>query len=303
MSETFMVIGEALIDIVVRADGTTAGEYPGGSPANVALGLARLGHGTELVTRLGRDAYGDLVAGHLAGNGVRLAPGTRDDAPTSTATARLDADNAATYTFDLTWDLPDVRIPDATACAHAGSIATFYPPGAARVRDLLDAAAARATVSFDPNCRPDLQGDAGAARPQVEDLVGRADVVRASTDDLAWLYPGRDPGDVARAWLGLGPALVVVTYGAEGAHGVTPSADLRVAASPGTVVDTVGAGDSFTSALLSGMSDAGLLGGRVPAIGPGALTALLERAGRAAAITCSRPGADPPTREELLTPP
>lgn len=296
---TFTVIGEALIDVVVR-DGATVGEYPGGSPANVALGLARLGHDTELVTRLGRDARGDLVEGHLAANGVRLAPGTRDDAPTSTATARLDHDGAATYTFELVWDLPELRLPDGLVCAHAGSIATFYPPGAARVRELLEAAAPRATVSFDPNCRPDLQGSPDAARPQVESLVGLADVVRASTDDLAWLYPGRDPVDVARAWRGLGPALVVVTYGGDGAHGVTADADLRVPAAPSTLVDTVGAGDSFTSALLSGMSDAGLLGGRVPPISAGTLTALLEHAGRAAAITCSRPGADPPTREELV---
>lgn len=302
MTETFTVIGEALIDVVVRADGVTAGEYPGGSPANVALGLARLGHDTELVTRLGRDAYGDLVEGHLTGNGVRLGPGTRDGAPTSTATARLGEDGAATYAFALTWDLPDVPIPEGTVCAHAGSIATFYPPGAARVRDLLDAAAPRATVSFDPNCRPDLQGAPDQARPQAESLVGRADVVRASTEDLAWLYPGRDPVDIARHWLGLGPALVVVTYGADGAHGVTAGAELHVPAPPITAVDTVGAGDSFTSALLSGMSDAGLLGGRVPPIGVGALAALLEHAGRAAAITCTRPGADPPTRAELLTP-
>lgn len=299
MTDTFAVIGEALIDVVVRPDGSTAGEYPGGSPANVAVGLARLGHDTELVTRLGRDAYGDLVADHLTGNGVRLAPGTRDDAPTSTATARLGADGAATYTFRLTWDLPDLAVPGGTVCAHAGSIAAFLPPGAARVRTLLDAAAPYATISYDPNCRPDLQGTPDRARPQVESLVGRADVVRASTDDLAWLYPGRDPVDVARQWLGLGPGLIVVTYGADGAHGVTADADLHIPAPPSTAVDTVGAGDSFTSALLSGMSDTGLLGGRVPPLGADALTGLLEHAARAAAITVSRRGADPPTRAEL----
>lgn len=303
MAQMFTVIGEAVIDVVVRADGTTAGEYPGGSPANVALGLARLGHGTELVTRLGRDPYGDLIEAHLTGNGVRLAPGTRGDAPTSTATAVLGADGGATYRFRLTWDLPDVRIPADAICAHAGSIATFYPPGAARVRDLLDAAHAHATVSYDPNCRPDLQGDPDRARPEVESLVARADVVRASTDDLAWLYPGGDPSDVARYWRTLGPALVVVTHGPDGAHAVTPDADLHVPAPQVATVDTVGAGDSFTSALLSGMSDAELLGGRVPPIAPATLGNLLTRACRAAAITCTRPGADPPTRAELLTSP
>lgn len=299
MTDTFTVIGEALIDVVVRPDGSTAGEYPGGSPANVAVGLARLGHDTELVTRLGRDAYGDLVADHLTGNGVRLAPGVRDDAPTSTSTARLGDDGAATYTFRLTWDLPGLAVPDDTVCAHAGSIAAFLPPGAARVRALLDAAAPYATISYDPNCRPALQGTPGQARPQVESLVARADVVRASTDDLAWLYSGCDPVDVARQWLGLGPGLVVVTYGADGAHGVTAEADVHVPAPPSTAVDTVGAGDSFTSALLSGLSDNGLLGGRIPALGPDALTGLLQHAARAAAITCSRRGADPPTRAEL----
>lgn len=299
MDASFVVVGEALIDVVVRGDGTTVGAYPGGSPANVALGLARLERDTVLVTRMGRDSYGDRLVAHLNGNGVRLAPGHRDGAPTSTATALLDAGQAATYTFRLTWDLPEMPLEPGAACVHTGSIATFLDPGAARVAGLLDAARPHATVSYDPNCRPDLQGEPGAARAGVEAMAGRADLVRASADDLAWLYRGRDPLDVARAWLALGPSLVVLTLGEDGAYAVTAGEEVRVAAPRVTVADTVGAGDAFTSALLSGADDAGLLGGRLPAPSTGVLTRLLDRACRAAAITCTRPGADPPTAAEL----
>jgi fructokinase len=299
MTSTFVVIGEALIDVVVRADGGTLGAYPGGSPANVALGLARLDEVTELVTRIGRDPYGDQIERHLTANGVRPSPGYRDDAPTSTATATLGADRGATYRFDLVWDPPDVRIGADTACVHAGSIATFLPPGAATVAGMLDAARPHATISYDPNCRPDLQGAPEEARPGVAAMVARADLVRASADDLAWLYSDRDPVDVARWWLGLGPSLVVVTFGPDGAYAVTGGGEARVPAPDVTVADTVGAGDAFTSALLSGASDAGILGGRLPEIGAATLTGLLERACRAAAITCTRPGADPPRRAEL----
>ena len=299
MGASFVVVGEALIDVVVRGDGTTDGAYPGGSPANVAVGLARLDRDTLLVTRMGRDPYGDRLAAHLTGNGVRLAPGHRDAAPTSTATALLGADHAATYRFRLIWDLPETRLEPGVACVHTGSIATFLDPGAARVEELLDAARPRATVSYDPNCRPDLQGEPEAARPGVEAMAARADLVRASADDLAWLYRGRDPLDVARAWLALGPSMVVLTLGEDGAYAVTAGDEVRVAAPRVTVVDTVGAGDAFTSALLGGMADAGLLGGRLPTPAAGVLTALLERACRAAALTCTRPGADPPTAAEL----
>lgn len=303
MEASFVVVGEALIDVVVRADGTTDGAYPGGSPANVAVGLARLGRDTVLVTRMGADPYGDRLAAHLTGNGVRLAPGHRDGAPTSTATALIGADHAATYRFRLVWDLPETRLDPGAACVHTGSIATFLDPGAARVAELLHAARPHATVSYDPNCRPDLQGEPEAARPGVEAMAGRADLVRASADDLAWLYRGRDPLDVARSWLALGPSMVVLTLGEDGAYAVTAAGEVRVAAPRVTVVDTVGAGDSFTSALLSGMADAGLLGGRLPATGSDVLTRLLEQACRAAAITCARPGADPPTAAELAAAP
>ncbi|HEY3685514.1 MAG TPA: carbohydrate kinase [Streptosporangiaceae bacterium] len=299
MTSMFVVIGEALIDVVVRADGGTLGAYPGGSPANVALGLARLGETAELVTRIGRDSYGDQIERHLAANGVRMSDGHRDGSPTSTATAMLGADRGATYRFDLVWDPPDVRIGADTACVHAGSIATFLPPGAATVARMMDAARPHATISYDPNCRPDLQGDPEDARPGVAAMVARADLVRASSDDLAWLYRDRDPVDVARSWLALGPSLVVVTFGPDGARAVTAGAAPHVPAPRVDIADTVGAGDAFTSALLSGASDAGLLGGRLPEIGADTLAGLLERACRAAAITCTRPGADPPRRAEL----
>jgi len=297
-----LVVGEALVDVVVRPDGGRA-EHPGGSPANVALGLARLDRPTRLLTRIGRDARGEAVRSHLEGSGVRLAPGSVVPGPTSTAVATLDAAGAAVYDFTLDWDLPaDVDLGDAVAL-HTGSIAAFLPPGGDAVVRLLERAAGRVTVSYDPNARPRLMGDAGAARRRVERIVALCDVVKVSDEDLAWLAPGADPGDVARAWLALGPALVAVTRGGEGSFAVTAAGRVDVPAPSVTVIDTVGAGDSFTAGLLDHLAGAGLLGaerrGALRQAGPDVVRAMLAHAARIAAITCSRAGANPPTRAEL----
>ena len=146
-------------------------------------------------------------------------------------------------------------------------------------------------------------GDAGPARERVERFVAAADVVKVSDEDLAWLAPGTDPAEVAQAWLGLGPALVVVTRGGEGATGICAAGRVDVSAPQIAVVDTVGAGDAFMAGLLDALAGADLLGGDRPGALRGiprdALAAAVRRATRVAAITCTRPGADPPTRAEL----
>jgi fructokinase len=302
-----LVVGEALIDIVRRADGRTA-EHPGGSPANVALGLGRLGRVVSLLSRFGLDARGTSIAVRLAASNVVVVPGTRTTAATSTATAVLDEHGAASYTFDLNWRLPpadELEGPLTGARAlHTGSLAAFLPPGGDAVLDLVRSASGRTTVSFDPNARPALMGDPTAARERVEQFVRAVDIVKVSDEDLGWLAPGEDPAVVAADWLALGPSLVVVTRGAEGATGLAAAGRVDVQAPPVEVVDTVGAGDAFTAGLLDALAAADLLGAEhaeeLRAIETGGLAASLRHAARVAAVTCSRSGADPPTRTELV---
>ncbi|WP_454041095.1 carbohydrate kinase family protein [Cellulosimicrobium sp. Marseille-Q8652] len=298
-----LAVGEALIDVVHRADGTVD-ELPGGSLANVALTLGRLGRDARLVTWIGDDARGAALRDWLAASGVTLAPGSADADRTSVATAHLDAHGAATYEFDLEWQVPARTTVDAdTRALHTGSIAAVLEPGAAAVRELVASARATATVTYDPNARPALMGDPADARPRIEALVALADVVKVSDEDLAWLAPGTDPVAVARDWLALGPAVVVVTLGGEGAVAVTATGEQRVAAPRVQVVDTVGAGDSFMGALIDGLWDADLLGAdrreELRAIDGATLAGLLERCVAVAAITVSRAGANPPRRAEL----
>ncbi|MFC9354479.1 carbohydrate kinase [Arthrobacter sp. NPDC057013] len=303
------VIGEGLVDVVQRSSGIEA--HVGGSPLNVAVGLARLGHPVQFVGRYGRDAYGESVAAHLRASSVML-PQAPDGLPTSVATALVDDDGAATYTFDLAWELPGLeeRLPfmlQGTTLLHTGSIATMLAPGAAEVLAAVEHAHPASTISFDPNCRPSIITDADYARRQAEKFVTLSDIVKASDEDLAWLYPGVDPLESARRWLKLGgaegPAVVVVTRGAAGPWGITAAGEAEFAAPRVDVADTVGAGDSFMAALLSGVVDRGLDGaqnrGDLRALPAEGLTALLAHASRAAAVTVSRAGANPPTRAEL----
>ncbi|MFN8076660.1 MAG: carbohydrate kinase [Kineosporiaceae bacterium] len=303
-----LVVGEALVDIVVRrtGDGTTSApvEIPGGSPANVALGLARLGRPTQLVTRLGDDERGRRVRTHLESAGVRLWPGSVVPGPTSTATATVDPAGVASYDFALDWRLPPVAAdPLHHAALHTGSIAAFLQPGGDEVLALVEAASGRLTVTYDPNARPVLMGDPVAARARVEHLVALSDVVKVSDEDLAWLAPGEDPLDVARAWLDSGPAVVVVTRGGQGADALNRAGTVHVDPRPIRVADTVGAGDSFMAGLLDHLASVGLLGaGNRPglrALREADLEAMLRHAAAIADITCSRAGANPPTRAEL----
>jgi fructokinase len=161
----------------------------------------------------------------------------------------------------------------------------------------------RVTISYDPNVRPALLGTPEEARPDIERLVSLSDVVKVSDEDLEWLYPDRDDEDVAREWLGRGPVLVVVTRGGKGVYAVTANLELRRPATPVDLVDTVGAGDSFSSGLLDGLRRADLIGGSrregLSAIDESSLVSVLDEASLVAAITCSRPGANPPTKAEV----
>jgi fructokinase len=299
-----LAVGEALVDVVRGRDGSVA-EHPGGSPANVALTLGRLGRDARLATWLGTDERGDTVRAWLAGSGVTTTPGS-DAAPvTSVARATLDASGAATYEFDLDWRVPAGAAATAdTLAVHTGSVAATLEPGASQVRALVEAARATATVTYDPNARPALMGDPADARGPVEALVRLADVVKVSDEDLGWLSDGAAPLDVARRWVHeLGVPLVVVTFGGEGATAVTAQGEVHVPSVPVSVVDTVGAGDSFMGALLDGLWRADLLGAdrRASLRGIDHVTVenLLSRCVAVAAVTVSRAGANPPWATEL----
>lgn len=299
------IIGEALIDEVI-SDTAPPRAHVGGSPLNVAVGLARLGHPTQFVGRFGDDEFGRQIHRHLADNAV-LAPLPPDANPTSVASARLDPVGGANYTFQLTWELPELASRDSllngTTLVHTGSIASMLTPGAGDVLDAVRRARPLVTISYDPNCRPTIITDVDYARDQAEKFVALADVVKASDEDLEWLYPGQDHSETARRWLSLGPAVVVVTRGSRGPWAVVERGECEVPAPAATVVDTVGAGDSFMAALLSALVDRELDGGQrrseLHALSAEQVQDVLEFAAAAAAITVSRAGANPPTRDEL----
>jgi fructokinase len=300
-----LVIGEVLVDVVIDAGGTVT-EHVGGSPANVAMGLSRLGHDATLCTCVGSDARGQLCRDHLEAQGVRVQVRATTE-PTSVATATLDASGAAAYAFDLHW-APGPIDPGPFAHVHTGSIAATLAPGAADVSVALHAATPAATVSYDPNIRPSIMGDPQATRAQVESLIGVSDVVKASEDDVAYLYPGETIETVLARWLELGPALAVVTLGSQGVLYRCAADDEPANASAwaSSVVDTVGAGDSFMAGLLSGLLDAGLLGGATAcerlraATGP-LVAAAISRGLATSSLTVQRAGAYAPTRDETMT--
>ena len=303
-----LVVGESLIDIVHSPYGSSQ-EHVGGSPANVAVGLARLGHEVTLATMIGLDDRGARIAALFDQEGVALTEGSVGGHPTSVATSTLDATGAATYRFDVAWQLDGSQPLDGLVHVHTGSIAATLEPGASAVRTTLQTARPGATISYDPNVRPSLMGDPPEVRAKVEQLIGLSDVVKASDEDIAWLYDGAPISDILRLWGLLGPALVVVTRGDQGALIGLPSntGDLTSVDAPAVeVVDTVGAGDSFMAGLVSGLLDAGLLGG-IQARGHLRSAALadvrpaVERALACAAITVSRAGANPPHLAELAT--
>ncbi len=306
-SQPLLVLGEALVDAVLRSGQTTA-EHVGGSPANVAFGLGALGHEVELATWFGRDARGDRIAGRCAEAGVKVTVGSDGAEHTSVAYATLDAAGVASYTFDLTWALPTLGDTGRFGHVHTGSIAATIEPGGTQVLEAVRALHGRATVSYDPNLRPSLMGSPDEVRERVEALVALSDVVKASDEDVQWLYPGAFLPDVLRKWESSGPGLVVVTRGAKGAvYAVRSTTAAEVTSAPArssTVVDTVGAGDSFMAGLISGLLDAGCLGGvdgraRLHAAGIDDVRAAVERGLATAAATVARAGAYAPTRAEV----
>lgn len=302
-----VVCGETVVDLV-QAGPRTWVSHPGGSPANVAVGLARLEVPVALLARLSDDAFGRMLRAHLSDARVDLGLCPAATQPSTLAVASLDEAGVATYDFwvdgtaDWQWsddELPE-RLPGSVRALHTGSMVLEVEPGATRVRALLERVRGQVLVSYDPNVRLARRGDRAQGLAAVERVVGLAGLVKVSSEDLAWLLPGTPVEDVLHRWRGLGPSLVVVTLGGEGALGLAGGDVLRVPVPPVDVVDTVGAGDAFSAALLAGLADAGLLDrAALAAASDDVLRPVLELAARCASLTCTRPGADPPTRAEL----
>ena len=296
-----LAIGEALIDVVRRADGDHA--HAGGSPMNVAVGASRLGVTAALSTRYGQDEFGSLIDEHTAGSNVHVTRNSRDAARTSSATATIGADGAASYVFDIDWDWTD-DIDFVPKAVHTGSIGAVLAPGGANVRATIERLRATSLVTYDPNSRPALMGERANAVTSVEGYVRLADIIKASDEDLEWLYPDRTPTETARAWALMGPAFVVVTAGGSGATVVTSDDSVSEHIAPKvTVADTIGAGDSFMAGLIASLFHRGMLDvshrGALHALTDESLKAIIHEALQCAAITVQREGANPPRLDEV----
>ena len=302
MQRGVLVVGESLVDVVQTQSGHLH-EYAGGSAANVAVALARLGRPTRLATSYARDHHGDLIAAHLQQAGVELACDPAAVARTSTAQATIGTAGAAEYTFDIEWRLLPVPADEDPLVAHTCSLGAVLLPAADDVLALLGRLRERSTVTYDVNARPAVTGTGPDVVARVERMVAVADLVKASDEDLEALYADRDHAASAAALLELGPAAVVVTRGAEGALWLDREGPVEIATRPVQVADTIGAGDTFGAALIDGLWERGRLGadGRdaLASLPRDEVSAVLEHAARAAAVTVSRPGADPPYRHEL----
>ena len=302
MDRDVLVVGESLIDIVKGADGSTV-EYAGGSAANVAVALARLGRPVRFATSYADDAHGRLISDHLRAAGVRAANDPAAVARTSTALATIGADGAAHYDFDLEWRLNPVADGSAPLVVHTCSLGAVLTPGADDVLALLTGLRASATLSYDVNARPAITGTGPDVRARVERMVAISDLVKASDEDLAALYPDVDHLVAARGLLALGPAAVVITRGADGAIWVGRDGEVEEVSVGVEVADTIGAGDTFGAALVDALWTRGRLGADLRdglrALPAPEIAEVLAHAARAAAVTVSRPGADPPYRHEL----
>ncbi|MBD3689372.1 carbohydrate kinase [Nanchangia anserum] len=299
-----LCLGEALIDAVHRDGDTT--EIVGGSLLNVAAGLAALGHDSHIASYWGRDDRGARLDEFCAERGISVVEGTRGASHTTVAHAEINEAGHATYTFDLDWDVPALPDLGDFAHLHTGSYAAALGAGGEKVLAAAREASRTGTVSYDPNIRPAVMGSPDDVRGRVGDLIACADIVKASDEDIAWLYPTRDVEEVMREWLKAGVGMVVATCGPRGALIALAGARdlLSVAPLDVPVADTVGAGDSFMAGLISGLLDAGLGGSveakdRLRAATWDTVLPAIHRATLTSGITVSKHGAFAPTREAI----
>jgi len=317
MSPTIAVIGEIVADAVLPPDGVVDGVahlavHPGGGPANTAVALARLGTTARFAGRLSGGALGALCRAKLEASGVDLSTSVVVDNPATLAIARLDSSGAASYEFytegtaDWGWTDDDLApvldgpFPPSghPVAVHTGTLALALQPSGTVIEKLLGRARDRLTISVDPNLRTQLI-PAIYYRQRIDVWAALSDIIRLSEDDLEQLWPGWTPEQTAEHLHQLGVPLVVVSLGAAGAFASLRGDQITIPIAPTTLVDTVGAGDSFHAGLLHHLAQLGVLGGRLDSLTTDDLEQALLFASRVAAINCSRPGADPPWRTEV----
>ena len=294
------VVGEALIDLVIDPAGHVTAAL-GGAPFNTARACGRLGVDVSFVGTLSDDRFGSMLRDQLVADGVDVSRAPVVAVPTTLAAAELDARGAASYRFYIDGTSAPA-LGDAPALAGGGVVCTgglalVLEPMASTVERLVASVTDDTMVVVDVNCRPLVIDDRDAYVERVRRVVAHTAIVKVSDEDLAYLSPGLTPLDAARALLGLGPSVVMVTRGGSGVHVLTRTGDRFVPVEPVDVVDTIGAGDTFGGALITWLTHH-----RVVAAGLGDL-ALLERAVRAAntaaGVACTRRGADPPYLADL----
>ena len=311
----YVVCGEALFDVFVGED-RRDGSLPldaraGGSPFNVAIGLARLGSPAGFLAGLSRDPLGERLAARLDAEGVDTRYLVRSDRLTTLSLVGKTPEGTPAYTFygagaadrSLTLaDLPD--LPRKVIGLHFGSYSIVAKPGADALAALAEREAGSRLISLDPNVRPTVEPDMKVWRRRIDALAGTASLIKVSSEDLALLWPGKSIDAIAKQWLDLGVALVVVTLGEKGALAYTARHAVAIAAAKTRIVDSVGAGDSFQAALLHALAAMKLTSkSKLALISQSEMIAVLNYANRAAAITCGRRGADLPSAIELGPPP
>ncbi|GAB2581011.1 carbohydrate kinase [Streptomyces capparidis] len=304
------VLGECVADAFAEpaddASELALRVLPGGGPANTAVALARLGTPARFLARLSGDVFGRLFRARLEGSGVDLSYAAAAAEPSTLAVAELDDQGQASFSFhaqntaDWQWTAAELARVDlsATACVHTGSLALVREPGAAVVEEFLAAAAPHATVSIDPNVRP-LLVRPEVYRARLADWCGLADVLRLSLEDLRLLLPDTPPERACDIWHAAGARLVVITQGTDGVLASLDGERVHVPAVAVEVVDTVGAGDSFTAGLLHRLGARGLLGGRLADIRLDDVAEACRFGTRVAALTCSVAGPNPPWQHQL----
>jgi fructokinase len=300
-----LVCGEALMDAIEDADGTQR-MMPGGGPFNTARALARLGVPAAFFGHLSTDALGRRLAELLAADGVSLTLASYGPEPTTVAVAKLHGAGIAEYEFvvdgtsapNLTPAMIPDNLPLDITAIHLGTLGLVLEPMASTLTELIRREHGQRLVMLDPNIRRTLLSNANAYRQRLDFLISRSTIVKASQDDLAWLYPGLDYEAAAERVLESGVRLAVATVGARGAYAATADVRLTVDAPPTNVVDTIGAGDAFSAGLLAWLNDHDCLRADLT-LKPDELRAAVELACLVASLTVARAGADPPTRADL----
>jgi fructokinase len=298
------VAGEALIDLVVGADGRVDA-HPGGGPFNAARTMARLGVPTAFLGRLAGDGFGRLLRERLTEEGVGIAVAEPSGRPSTLAVVAVDDAGVASYSFyldgtsvaDLDYAAARRALPAELTAVHVGSLGLLMEPVGTSTERLLTEVSPGTLVLLDPNCRPGAVTDRDAYRGRIDVFARRADIVKASVEDLAYLYPDVPPAEAAAILLAAGPSLVLLTDGPHPARAFLPGAVLAEPVPAVVVADTIGAGDAFGGGFLAWWLAHDL--GREDLRDQQLVATALRVAAAVAALTCARPGADPPARADL----